>query len=637
MKIKKLLSLAAAIAIMSSMLPNTYASEITNELDENYNGYVWKAVTDAGDFRNDESEENGGMFIYEFVDDPDFTSDENGSVKVTWAGESKTDGKLILTVPGVDQKDDMAVKAVSIDVYVPETVGDDEKANEAIGSKFYCYSNIKTGGYQNGFYNKVAPREVAAGWNTLVFDTTNADKVDFFIWENLNKSGEVYIDNMRVYYQTPTSVFDSFEDYTVDWKQEGSYTLSTNTAAQYVKDGKASLKVENTKNKTGENYVLVSKFLMIGGNNGKNGKQIPIIDGYIAKTVGFWVYSDNAAGFFKLGGGSVSQSFKGKGWQYLSWSIPESGNWWDWTKDHFNQLVLQFNTSGTIYIDAMSIGYEDNSVTYIDGFESFLWTAGGCYGASGYGVNTDSAYVKDGLASGKFVIPAGKSYDNGEYVYSNNGYGVAIPAAPEGQELKKIGMWIYGTGKAGTSLRPQFHTTGTEANLYYRPAIIDLSFEGWKYVEISLSADTSKLYNFQAKNETNADVTFYIDKIIAIYGNADSSVWTNDLKNGNKDLDLNVLQNNDVLNFNVDISKSAEMNYPILVVIAAYDGNDTLLKLDMQKIDASETGNVSKTATLTVENEYEACVISKVCGFVWSADALTPLKEANTVERTVIE
>lgn len=629
---KKLISFMAAVALMASLLPNAFASEITDEMDVNYHGYVWKAVTDAGDFRNDEGEENGGMFIYEFVDDPDFTSDENGSVKVTWAGKSKTDGKLILTVPGVDQKDDMAVKAVSIDVYVPETVGDDEKANEAIGSKFYCYSNIKTGGYQNGFYNKVAPREVAAGWNTLVFDTTNADKVYFFIWENQNKSGEVYIDNMRAYYQTPTSVFDSFEDYTVDWNK-GSYTLSTNTSAQYVKDGKASLKVENTENKTGENYVLVSKFLNLDGNDGKRGKQIPLIDGYTAKTVGFWVYSDNAAGFFKLGGGSVSQSFEEKGWQYLSWSIPQSGNWCDWTKDHFNQMVLKFNTNGTIYIDAMSIGYEDNSVTYIDGFESFLWTAGGCYGAAGYGVNTDSAYVKDGLASGKFVIPAQKDYDKGEYVYSNSGLGVAIPAAPEGQELKKIGMWVYGTGKAGTSLRPTFHTTGTDASDSYRPAIIDLSFEGWKYVEIPLSADTVKLYNIQGKNETNADVTFYIDKIIAIYGNADSSVWTNDLKNGNKDLDLNVLQNNDVLNFNVDISKSAEMNYPILLYIAAYDGEGTLLKVSTQKIEDSETGEVSKTASLTVDSEYVAAVISKVSGFVWNADTMEPLTNAKTVTK----
>lgn len=636
MKIKKLLSLAAAVAVAASILPNAFASEITNELDANYNGYVWKAVTDAGDFRNDENEESGGMFTYQFTDDPDFTSDENGSVKVTWAGESKTDGKLILTVPGVDQKDDMAVKAVSIDVYVPETVGDDEKANEAIGSKFYCYSNIKTGGYQNGFYNKVAPREVAAGWNTLVFDTTNADKVYFFIWENQNKSGEVYIDNMRVYYQTPTSVFDSFEDYTVDWNK-GSYTLSTNTAAQYVKDGKASLKVENTENKTGENYVLVSKFLSVGGNNGKNGKQIPLIDGYTAKTVGFWIYSDNASGYFKLVGSEPAQSFSANGWQYLSWNIPDGGDWWTWNKDHFNQMALCFKQSGTIYMDAMSIGYEDNSVTYLDGFESFLWTAGGCYGASGYGLNTDRTYVKDGLASGKFVIPANRDYDSGEYVYDNNGLGVEIPAAPEGKELKKIGMWIYGTGKAGTGLRPQFHTTGADANNYYRPAIIDLGFEGWKYIEIALPATTSRLYNFQVQNSTDTDVAFYVDKLTAEYGNAGEAVWKNELKNGNKDLDLAALKANDILNFNVDITKSEEMNYPILVVIAAYDGNDTLLKLDMQRIDASEIGNVSKTATLTVGNEYEASVISKVSGYVWSADALTPLKEANTVERTVIE
>lgn len=630
MKMKKLFSFAVAAAIATSMLPNVFASEITDELDADYNGYVWKAVTDAGEFRNVEDEESGGMFTYEFTDDPEFTSDDNGSVKVTWISTStKTEGRLLLNVPSVEQKNDMAVKAVSMDVYVPDTLSDGTTANPAIGSEFYCYSGIKTGGYQNGLYNYVAPRKVQAGWNTLVFDTTNADKVYFFIWKNGNL-GEVYIDNLRAYYQTPTSVFDSFEDYTVDW-EEGAYTLSTNTDKTYIKDGKASLKIENTNNKIGENCVLVSRFLKIGGNDGKNGKQIPLIDGYTAKTFGFWVYSDGATGFFKPLGGNVSQSFTANGWTYLSWTIPASSAWYNWNIDHFNQLVLKFNTSGTIYIDAMSIGYEDNSVTYLDGFESFLWTAGGCYGASGHGLNTDKTYVKDGLASGKFVIPAGKSYDNGEYVYSNNGYGVTIPTAPEGKELKKIGMWIYGTGKAGTSLRPQFHTTGENANNYYRPTIIDLSFEGWKYIEIPLPASTSKLYNFQVKNETDADVSFYIDKITVQYGNTGSSVWTNDLKNGNKKLDLTALNVNDVLNFNVDISKSSDMNYPIAVIIAAYDGDGALLKVNMQKIDASETGEVSKTASVTVESDYEAGVISKVAGFIWNADTQEPLTEAQTV------
>ena len=57
MKMKKLFSFAVAAAIATSMLPNVFASEITDALDADYNGYVWKAVTDAGEFRNVEDEE----------------------------------------------------------------------------------------------------------------------------------------------------------------------------------------------------------------------------------------------------------------------------------------------------------------------------------------------------------------------------------------------------------------------------------------------------------------------------------------------------------------------------------------------------------------------------------------------------
>ena len=401
---KKLVSFIAAAALAASLAPCSFASEITDELDENYNGYVWNAVADGDTvFSNNDTQYDGKMFTYEFTNEPDYTSDDNGSVKVTWncTDTSINSGELRLNTPAVEQKDGMAVKAVSMDVYVPETVGDDDAPNGAIGSQFYCYSSIKTGGYQNGAYDFRVPRVVKAGWNTLMFDIINADQVLFFTWRNPdNHSGEVYIDNLIVYYQTPTSVYDSFEDYTVDWNAV-DYTLSTNTDMKYVKDGKASLKIENTNNKTGESYVIASKFLYIGNTHGKNGKQIPKIDGYTAKTVGFWVYSDGATGLFKLGGGTVSQSF-GKGWNYLSWTIPAAtGVWYNWDAEHFNQLVLKFDQTDeieTIYIDAMSIGYEDNSVTYIDGFESFLWTAGGCYGATlggetGYGLNIDKEYV----------------------------------------------------------------------------------------------------------------------------------------------------------------------------------------------------------------------------------------------------
>lgn len=618
MKIKKIISLIVTGALMVTALSSVIASEITDPSDEGYEGVIWQAIEDGGEFVV-EPDSTGEIYAdVEFSDEPDFTSDANGSAKVTWNTKNKTNINIKLSSNEIPQKYQKAVKAVSVDVYVPEELESGEE-NPAIGSTLSGYIEDDLGRYLNGSYSWCEERTLEAGWNTVMFDAVNGNKLWFMIWKNTAQSGVIYLDNMIAYYQSPTSVFDSFENYDEDWAK-GNWNLSKNTDPAYVKDGKASMKIECTS--TGENYAFKSKFLNLSG---VNGKQVPKIEGYTPKTFGFWVYSDGASAQFKPNGTESWQYVTGEGWTYVAWNIPaSSGTWYNWDMDHFNQMIMKVTGTGNLYIDAMTIGYQNDNETVLDGFEQFSWTAGGCYGADGYGVNMDYTYVKDGIGSGKFVIPANKSFDNGEYVYSNNGLGITIPKK-EGKVIKKIGMWVYGTGVEGTYLRPGFHS---ETDNSYRPfGEIDLNFDGWKYIEANVSSETTKFYNIQVKNSTDQDAVFYVDKVVAEYVNEGTNIWSNELKNGNASLDMRYIEKDDVLSYDVVIDKTSDMNYDILVMIAGYDGDGNLIKAETAIIGANETGEIKKSAQMEIASSYEANIIQKVKGFIWKGDTVEPLAE----------
>lgn len=621
MKVKRIIGFIAAGAVIASSFTGVFASEIADKTDDSYEGVVWQAIDDGREFGN-----SSNILTSELCDEPDYTADGVASAKIEWVstilnsdGSVSKNVQIQLASNEIPKLQGKTVRSVSVDVFVPEELENGDE-NPAVGSKLYGYGVTADGLEMNGFYDKSSPRELITGeWQTVTFDVTNCITFPFMIWEVVSENpigSTIYLDNLILYYHTPTSVFDSFENYKEDWKA-GGYPLSQNTDSVYVKDGNGSLKIDGTS-KTGEDYVLRSTLLNVPN---VRGRQIPQIKGYTAKTFGFWAYSDTAAGYFKPLGSESRQYVKAGEWTYLSWNIPASNGTWNWTVDHFGQMVLNVTTAGNIYIDAMSIGYQNDSETVLDGFESFLWTSGGCYGASGYGLNTDQNYVKDGNGSGKFVIPAKKGFDDGEYVYTNNGFGVNVPSAPEGKVLKKIGMWVYGTNTEGTYLRP---TLRTDTNNFYRPfGNIDLNFEGWKYIEAEVDSKVTKFYNIQIQNTTDTDSIFYIDKISAVY--EDLAVLSTQLKNGDAELDLQYVEAGDIIKYEVMLNKTTEMNYPVLVLIGGYDADGALIKARTATVGKDENGEIIKSAAINIASSEEAAGLDSVRGFVFNGSTLEPI------------
>lgn len=309
-------------------------------------GNVWKEITATDGIGMGG---NGHDTYTQISYSKNITSDGNGSVRIDWVG-SGNNAQIAMSDPNIPSVEGAAVKSITMDVYVPPTV--DNEANKAIGTTLAGYVKNSDGKYLNG--DNVEERVLAVGWNKVVFDAVNGVALSFFMWDNNNMGGTIYIDNVRVQYQYPGEVFDSFDNYTDDWKQ-GGYTLSRNIDYKYIKDGTASMKIEGTV--IGKHqYAFVSNFLNLSDIRGKH---IPEIDGFTPKTFGFWVYSDGAKAQFKPEGTEDWRYVTEIGWSYLEWDIPAGGgNWWNWNAEHFNQMVLCFITSGNLYVDAMYIGYD---------------------------------------------------------------------------------------------------------------------------------------------------------------------------------------------------------------------------------------------------------------------------------------
>lgn len=319
-------------------------------------GNVWNEVSEACGLGMDW---NGHDERTQMTLSNDYTSDGNGAAKVEWVGSSDdgSDAQIGISSNKIPQISGAAVKAVTMDVYVPQTI--DDEVNGAVGSSLAGYVKTSDNKYLNG--DGTEERILSAGWNRIIFDAVNGVEMPFFIWKNSNKSGTIYIDDIRIEYQYPNEVFDSFENYEDDWTK-GNWTLSKNTDPAYVKDGNASMKIECSS--TGEAYGFKSKFLYL---DGVNGKLVPKIEGYTPKTFGFWVYSDGAAAQFKPEGTEDWRQINSEGWTYIEWNIPSASvNWWDWDINHFNQMIMKVTQSGNLYIDAMTIGYHNDRMQILD-------------------------------------------------------------------------------------------------------------------------------------------------------------------------------------------------------------------------------------------------------------------------------
>ena len=289
----------------------------------------------------------------------DYTSDGNGAAKIEWIGSSDDggDAQIGMSSNKIPQQNSAAVKAVTMDVYVPQNIND--STNGAVGSSLVGYVKTSDNKYLNG--DGKEERFLSAGWNKITFDAVNGTEMPFFIWKNSNKNGTIYVDDIRIEYQYPNEVFDSFENYEDDWAK-GNWTLSKNTDPAYVRDGNASMKIECSS--TGEAYGFKSKFLNLSG---VNGKLVPKIEGYTPKTFGFWVYSDGAIAQFKPEGTEDWRQISSEGWTYIEWDIPSASvNWWDWDINHFNQMIMKVTQIGNLYIDAMTIGYHNDRMQVLD-------------------------------------------------------------------------------------------------------------------------------------------------------------------------------------------------------------------------------------------------------------------------------
>ena len=604
MNLKKLVAGAVAVLMQVSMLTiPAIASEIEADND---NRVVWQAI---------ESDNAGELGIitgtkraelYACKDDPFHTIDLNGSIEVRRIDSGHV--KVGLSSNVIPQKRGKAVKEVSFDIYADEYTA---------GSTVYGYALAGTKEV-NGYYNMLEPRTLVEGWQTVHFDTTNCDSFPYMVWECDSTEGSIYIDNICVYYQDPDGVFDSFENYSNDWVK-GSYTISQNTDKNYVKDGNGSLKVDCVTK--GEAYFLKSRFLNLPKIYGK---AVPEFNGYTPSTYGFWVYNVDANVTF------VSQSTSTKkhtitepGWHYVSWSFTDDTTNWNNTKSHISQWIMSCSKAGTIYIDAMKIGYTNNSETVLDTFETNKWDKD--HGTKYISMNTNEAYVKEGVSSAKVTIPAGKVYDATQSTYTSWEKGLILPEAEEGKVLKYVGMWIYGTGTDGLSLQLATRQGSDYKEKYIRTSPVAVNWTGWKYVKFDVSAvNATAIGAIRFENTGSTEAVCYLDKMMAEFVNADSDVYSNKLKNGEFDLDMSDVLVGDVLKYDVTMNRTAEMISPA-VIIVGFDAEGHLIKCNISNIDASQTGVIDKSATLTIDSDYEKDIITTVKGFVWDLNTMKPL------------
>ena len=80
MKGKKILNIVLTAAILLSSIPAVMASEITEPLDPGYQGETWQSIEDGREFGHNDHDTGSTI---ELSTNPDYTSDGNGSVKIT--------------------------------------------------------------------------------------------------------------------------------------------------------------------------------------------------------------------------------------------------------------------------------------------------------------------------------------------------------------------------------------------------------------------------------------------------------------------------------------------------------------------------------------------------------------------------
>ena len=473
--LSKIVLLAVIAAMVSSVLPGAYAlaAEDSGILWDSMdtNEHWWMANTDA---KNIELSTNT---------EPEFIREGTGSLAVR---RTNTGAGVIRCDQFFPQVEDQVIRSLSVWVYSDGAQGEIGLLG-TVGEE-----SVNTD-------NSDAKKTIVPGWQHWVFDVTQFDKMDLFIWRSENAGGTLYFDDMRITYSSRTEPLDSFESYADSWKNMTSAcTISENTDAQYIKDGSVSLKMDCTE-PFGESYVLLS----IGHNVQAQvkGMRIPEFPGYAKKTVGYWVYNVDAEGVFVANDRKLSMTEPG--WHYFKFDAQNLSG--------INGVIFQCNTPGTFYLDALTVEYEDTAATILDGLEQ---------GSGWYWGNTAQymqmadvgIYAKEGLASAKITLPAGageKGLPRSDY--STNG--LPVPQKPD-QVISQIGMWIYGCGDPAVTLKLGLRDiTGKDVNTSEMP----IDWEGWKFVTFDVAPTTGFVYQFIVKNPTGAEKVFYIDAVEAIY------------------------------------------------------------------------------------------------------------------------
>lgn len=567
----------------------------------------WKPISSEQDISNFyQADSDNNNWKAAFYDGPMYSSDGNGSVQIT-----KTDSgtaNLRIRDNGVPKRENEVIKSVKMHVYATE---------DAEGSTIASYGRTADGVEVNGAYSNWEAKTLELGWQELTFDITSCNTLDMFLWDHAEVDAAIYIDDMELNYQSVNDPVDSFENYTDDWNAS-SFTLSQNTDKAYVKDGEGSLKVSSTS-VSGESYFLVSKFLRLAN---VYGKAIPAFEGYTPKSFGFWVYikGDTDVTFAY---NSRKQRISGEGWHYVRWNFNTTYNW-EVTTKAFRQFIVQFNTPGEFYMDALTVDYQKDDETILDTFESTSAWYGVATNDRYLNLNDDGTYVKEGIGSGKLVIPAGMEFAKTEIANKNYSNGGLVLPQKENSKVKNIGLWVYGNGDSNTSLRLNTWKSNGSQKYCYTDAVAT-DFTGWQYVTFTISEDTTSIYGIQFQNLSSAPATVYLDKMVLEYEQINTAYQ---LLNGTNPLKVADIQAGDTVKYAVNLSDTTSSD-SVWVLVAAYDQSGVLLQAGLTTIAADQP--IQGTAEMVI-SETTAAAVKQVKGFLWESSSLATIADAVPAE-----
>lgn len=568
--------------------------------------------------KTDDGKEDQAEFS--FVNDPIHSSDGNGAIKIERNVKGGINLRLDLTNNGsaayLPKRENEVVKIASVNVWADE---------DAAGSTLASYAITETGKEFNCAYSNMETRTLTEGWQTLYFDVTQCETLNFWIWDSQSEYGVIYLDDFKLKYQGVNDVIDSFDNFTDDWNAPTvSYTLTQNTDKQFVKDGTGSIKVE-CKEITGESLWLTSKLLNLPNINGK---LVPVFEGYTAKNFGFWVYNVDADVTFISISNDRKICVNTPGWHYVHWEFGKE--WWQNTASSISQLVLTCHSPGTVYVDALTVEYEKNDEVIAERFTgASIWfgqTSASVidyYGIDNANVRYDGAYVKEGLTSAQLTLAKGKKFPDQEIVTRDwSKGGMPAPADAQGNAPLKLGMWIYGNGNSQVQLAIAARTSTASGDVVTEPVSID--FEGWQQIWFTLPENTTSIFAIRWGNASGEDAVLYIDKMTYQYPEVVVKP-ANALVNGDEELDLADVKLNDTIGYNVEFEKDSSSAADMWIVVAAYDSEGRLLKAGMEIVAGEETGKIVKEAQITVDTDEVLQSIAKVKGFGWNSDALLPV------------